>query len=220
MPQYYSYDNSQRGGFLSNIPSVTRNIFLVNVIFYIATVINQDFMIRTFAMFFPASPLFRIWQVVTYMFMHGGFWHIFANMWGLLMFGGALERTIGSKKYITLYFLAGLGALLLHTGIQFIQIDAQSADMILKTPMLGASGAIFGVQVAYAMMFPDSVWTLVFPPVSLKAKWFIAIFIGIELFTGVTGTVGGVAHFAHLGGALVGFLLIMYWKKTGKLWRN
>ena len=220
MPQYYSYDNSQRGGFLSNIPSVTRNIFLVNVIFYIATVINQDFMIRTFAMFFPASPLFRIWQVVTYMFMHGGFWHIFANMWGLLMFGGALERTIGSKKYITLYFLAGLGALLLHTGIQVIQIDAQSADMILRTPMLGASGAIFGVQVAYAMMFPDSVWTLVFPPVSLKAKWFIAIFIGIELFTGVTGTVGGVAHFAHLGGALVGFLLIMYWKKTGKLWRN
>ena len=220
MPQYYSYDNSQRGGFLSNIPSVTRNIFLVNVIFYIATVINQDFMIKTFAMFFPASPLFRIWQVVTYMFMHGGFWHIFANMWGLLMFGGALERTIGSKKYITLYFLAGLGALLLHTGIQVIQIDAQSADMILRTPMLGASGAIFGVQVAYAMMFPDSVWTLVFPPVSLKAKWFIAIFIGIELFTGVTGTVGGVAHFAHLGGALVGFLLIMYWKKTGKLWRN
>lgn len=233
MPQYYSYDDGQRGGFLSNIPFVTRNILIVNVIFFVATMINQNYMVKTFAMFYPASPFFNVWQILTYMFMHGGFWHIFANMWGLLMFGSALERTIGSRKYATLYFMAGLGALVLHTGIQFLQAmplqegiiagdpvaQAKYLD-IIRTPMVGASGAIFGVQVAYAMLFPNDIWTLVFPPVSLKAKWFIAIFIGIELLTGVTGTMSGIAHFAHLGGALVGFLLLYWWRKSGKLWRS
>ena len=233
MPQYYSYDDGQRGGFLSNIPFVTRNILIVNVIFFVATMINQNYMVKTFAMFYPASPFFNVWQILTYMFMHGGFWHIFANMWGLLMFGSALERTIGSRKYATLYFMAGLGALVLHTGIQFLQAmplqegilagdpvaQAKYQD-IIRTPMVGASGAIFGVQVAYAMLFPNDIWTLVFPPVSLKAKWFIAIFIGIELLTGVTGTMSGIAHFAHLGGALVGFLLLYWWRKSGKLWRS
>jgi Uncharacterized membrane protein (homolog of Drosophila rhomboid) len=230
--QYNSSNGGFGGSLFANIPPVTRNLFFINVLMFVATMINDNFMIGTFSMFYPASPFFRIWQPVTYMFMHGGFGHIFVNMWGLLMFGTALERTIGSKKYIILYFLAGFGALLLHCGIQFIEVNSLAAKMaqgiataqssyadILRTPMLGASGALYGVQVAYAMLYPNDVWTLVFPPVSLKAKWFIAIFIGIELITGVTGTVGGVAHFAHLGGALVGFLLILYWKKSGKLWR-
>ena len=195
-----------------NIPAATRNLFLVNVIMFIATCINQNFMVGTFAMFFPTSPFFRWWQPVTHMFMHGGFWHIFLNMWCLLMFGSALERSIGSKKFVLFYFVAGLGAVAVHTLVQYLQ------GPILNVPTLGASGAIYGIQIGYAMLYPNDIWTLVFPPVSLKAKWFVLIFIAIELFTGITGTADGVAHFAHLGGALFGFLLMLYWKKTGKVY--
>lgn len=235
MPQYYNYRDDDRGGFLGgflgNIPKATRNIFLVNVLVFIATSINREFMFEYFAWFFPKSPFFHWWQAVTYMFMHGGFWHIFANMWGLLMFGSILERTIGYEKFLKVYFLSGIGALLLHTGVQFIEamplldkmaqgdaVARSSYYDILRTPMLGASGAVFGIQVAYAMLYPDTVLTLMFPPVSMRAKWFVAVFIGIELLTGITGTAAGIAHFAHLGGALVGFLLIAYWKKKGTLW--
>ena len=143
------------------------------------------------------------------------------------MFGSALERAIGTRKYLLFYFVSGLGALVVHFLVQDIQVRALLADGaqmsqayadILRTPTLGASGAIYGVQIGYAMIYPNALWTLVFPPVTLKAKWFVLIFIGIELFTGITGTMDGVAHFAHLGGALFGFLLLYYWKKSGKLW--
>jgi membrane associated rhomboid family serine protease len=232
MAQYYGYDNNQEGGFLSrimgNIPVVTRNIFFINVLMFLATLINQNFMIETFSVFYPKSPFFRIWQPVTYLFMHGNFWHIFVNMWCLLMFGSVLERAIGTKKYLIFYFVTGLGALLIHYLVQDIQAQhflADGANMqkyytLLGAPTLGASGAIFGIQIGYAMLYPNALWTLVFPPITLKAKWFVLIFMGIELFTGITGTMDGIAHFAHLGGALFGFLLIFYWKKSGKLWRR
>ena len=197
-----------------NIPAATRNLFLINAIMFIATCINQNFMIGTFAMFYPTSPFFHWWQPVTHMFMHGGFWHIFLNMWCLLMFGSALERSIGSKKYVLFYFVAGLGAVAVHTLVQYLQ------GPMLNVPTLGASGAIYGIQIGYAMLYPNDIWTLVFPPVSMKAKWFVLIFIAIELFTGITGTADGVAHFAHLGGALFGFLLMLYWKKTGKVYKR
>ena len=197
-----------------NIPAATRNLFLINAIMFIATCINQNFMVGTFAMFYPTSPFFHWWQPVTHMFMHGGFWHIFLNMWCLLMFGSALERSIGSKKYVLFYFVAGLGAVAVHTLVQYLQ------GPMLNVPTLGASGAIYGIQIGYAMLYPNDIWTLVFPPVSMKAKWFVLIFIAIELFTGITGTADGVAHFAHLGGALFGFLLMLYWKKTGKVYKR
>lgn len=231
MAQYYGYDNNQ-GGMLGrlfgNIPEVTRNLFIVNALMFIATLINQNFMVGTFAVFYPKSPFFRWWQPVTYMFMHGNFWHIFVNMWGLLMFGSALERAIGSKKYLLFFFVTGLGALLIHFGVQYLQVQSlmaagassqQAYYDILRTPTLGASGALYGIQIGYAMLYPNDKWTLLFPPVTLKAKWFVLIFIGIELFTGVTGTLDGIAHFAHLGGALFGFLMILYWKKKGTLWK-
>ena len=208
-----------------NIPEVTRNLFLVNALMFIATQINQNFMISTFAVFYPQSPFFRIWQPITYMFMHGNFWHIFVNMWGLLMFGSALERAIGSKRYLLFFFITGLGALLIHFGVQYLQVHSllqagaasqQAYIDILRTPTLGASGALYGIQIGYAMLYPNDQWTLLFPPVTLKAKWFVVIFIAMELFTGVTGTLDGIAHFAHLGGALFGFLLILYWKKSIK----
>jgi membrane associated rhomboid family serine protease len=205
---------AQYNRLFGNIPTATRNLFLVNALMFIATCINQNYMVATFAMFFPTSPFFHWWQPVTHMFMHGEFWHIFLNMWCLLMFGSALERSIGLRKFVLFYFVAGLGAVAVHTLVQYLQ------GPILNVPTLGASGAIYGIQIGYAMLYPNDIWTLVFPPVSLKAKWFVLIFIAIELFTGITGTADGVAHFAHLGGALFGFLLMLYWKKTGKIYRN
>ena len=221
---------SYSSNFLERIPPVTRSLLIVNVIMFVATLINEDFMIRTFAMFYPASPLFRWWQPLTHMFMHGGWWHILFNMYTLVMFGMVVERALGTKKFLILYFVTGLGAVALHTGVEWLDIHrlAASTDMsaqasvidILRTPMVGASGAIYGVLVAFAMLYPEARMTLIFPPVTLDAKWMVAIFIGIELLTGITGTHVGIAHFAHLGGALFGFLLVWYWRKRGELWRR
>ena len=213
--------------FLERIPPVTRNLLIVNVILYIATLVNENFMIGTFAMFYPASPLFRWWQPLTHMFMHGGFWHILFNMYTLVMFGMVVERALGTKRFLILYFVAGFGAVALHTGVQWLEVrhllaSGNTADVIdlYRTPIVGASGAIYGVLVAFAMIYPQARMTLIFPPVTLDAKWMVIIFIGIELFTGITGTQMGIAHFAHLGGALFGFLLILYWRKSGWLWRR
>ena len=220
----------EQRNFLQNIPPVTRNLLIVNVIMFIATLVNENFMIGTFAMFYPASPLFRWWQPVTHMFMHGGFWHIFFNMYTLLMFGMVVERALGTKKFLILYFVTGLGAVALHTGVEWLQArsllasgdpaDAMAYTDLLRTPMVGASGAIYGVLVAFAMLYPSARMTLIFPPVTLDAKWMVIIFIGIELVTGITGTQLGIAHFAHLGGALFGFLLVWYWRKRGGVWRR
>ena len=201
-----------------NIPVVTRNLLYVNIIMYVATLINEDFMVGTFAMFFPTSPYFRWWQPITHMFMHGGFWHIFFNMYTLVMFGMVVERALGTRKYLWFYFITGLGAAALHTGVEWLELNYMDGGIgILYTPMVGASGAIFGVLVAFAMLYPQARLTLIFPPITLDAKWWVIIFIGIELVTGITGTAMGIAHFAHLGGALFGWLLVRLWKKQGKL---
>ena len=215
---------------LENIPVVTRNLLYVNVIMFVATLINPAFMKDTFSMAFPLSTEFRWWQPLTHMFMHGGWWHIFFNMYTLVMFGMVVEQALGTKKFLILYFVTGLGAAALHTGVEWLQVHqalastdaALSQDVIdlFRTPMVGASGAIYGVFVAFAMLYPEARMTLIFPPVTLDAKWMVAIFIGIELLTGITGTQVGVAHFAHLGGALFGFLLVWYWRKRGELWRR
>ena len=228
---YYYNDNGsygRGGGFLSSIPPVTKNILAINVLLFIAMLINEQFMVQYFAMFYPASPFFRPWQVITHMFMHGGFWHIFFNMYTLFIFGTVLERSLGSRKFLIFYFVTGLGAVALHTGVEWLQAvsyltagtpaAAAAYPRLLYTPTLGASGAIYGVLIGYAMLYPDSILTLIFPPISLKAKWFVLIFAAIELLTGVTGTNDGVAHFAHLGGMLFGWLLIRWWRKRGKLY--
>ena len=216
--------------FLERIPPVTRSLLIVNVIMFVATLINEKFMIGTFAMFYPASPLFRWWQPLTHMFMHGGWWHILFNMYTLVMFGMVVERVLGTKKFLILYFVTGFGAVALHTGVEWLEVHRALASSdpaaqqnvidLLRTPMVGASGAIYGVLVAFAMLYPEARMTLIFPPVTLDAKWMVALFIGVELITGITGTQMGIAHFAHLGGALFGFLLILYWRKRGQLWRR
>ena len=210
------------------IPVVTKNLLVINIIVFIASwvdesVLGDDFMIRNFALFYPSSYFFRWWQPITHMFMHGGIWHIFFNMYTLVMFGMAVERIIGPKRFAILYFVSALGAVALHLGVQYLQIShfqslgtpaAQVAiTNILRTPTVGASGAIYGILMAFAMLCPDATLTLIFPPISLKAKWWVLIFAAIELFTGISGTLDGVAHFAHLGGMLFGFLMIRYWQK-------
>lgn len=226
---YYSYDN--RGGFMSNVPPAVKNIIIINVCVMIMTALNENFMYEKFALFYPTSPFFHWWQPVTHMFMHGGFWHLFFNMYTLYIFGTVLERVWGTKKFLLFYFVTGLGAALIHTGVEWIQMQgwmsqvaegsmaAQASIHALKmTPTVGASGAIYGLLMGYAMLYPDSMMTLMFLPISMKAKWFVLIFAGIELLTGVTGMGGGIAHFAHLGGLIFGFLLIMYWKKRHTLY--
>ena len=227
---YYSYNN-RGGGFLSNIPTATKNIIIINVLVMIMTSLNQGFMYETFALFYPTSPFFHWWQPVTHMFMHGGFFHLFFNMYTLYFFGRVLEERWGAKKFLIFYFVTGLGAALIHTGVEWIQMNhwmsqvakgsmaAQAKIHALKmTPTVGASGAIYGVLMGFAMLYPDAILSLVFPPVSMKAKWFVLIFGGIELLTGITGVGGGIAHFAHLGGLIFGYLLIMYWKKKRTLY--
>ena len=212
---------------LQNIPVVTRNLLYINVLMFVATLINPTFMKDTFAMAFPLSTEFRWWQPITHMFMHDGFWHIFFNMYSLVMFGMVVERALGTKKFIWFYLITGFGAVLLHTGVQFLEVQ----NLIAKYPgisaqsiynsiphVLGASGAVYGVLVAFAMIYPQAKLTLIFPPITLDAKWWVLIFIGIELVTGISGTAMGIAHFAHLGGALFGWLLIRYWRKSGKIY--
>ena len=227
---YYGNDGGRRGGFLSSLPPVTKNLIIINVIVFLASLLNENFMIGTFALFYPTSQYFHWWQVVTHMFMHGGFWHIFFNMYTLLIFGCVVERIIGSKKFLLFYFICGLGAVALHLGVEYLQMQSymqgaalgnataiQNIAMIKNTPTVGASGAIYGVLMGYAMLFPESRMTLLFPPVTLSAKWMVAIFAAIELFTGVTGISAGIAHFAHLGGMLIGWLMILSWRKRGVL---
>lgn len=222
---YYYQEN--RRGFLSNVPPVTKNLIIINVLIFVATVINENFMIGTFGLFYPTSPYFRWWQVITHMFMHGGFWHILFNMYTLFIFGVVVERIIGSKKFLLFYFVCGLGAAALQMGTQYLEVQAfmnsdsqaalQSLIDLKRTPTVGASGAIYGVLIGYAMLFPQSKMTLLFPPVTLSAKWMVIVFAVIELFTGVVGFADGVAHFAHLGGMLIGWLLIRFWRRRGVL---
>lgn len=146
------------------------------------------------------SGYFDVWQLVTYMFLHAGFGHIFFNLFALWMFGQSIENFWGTRRFTIYYFLTGIGAALLH-----MLIGGGGA------PTLGASGAVYGILLAFGMMFPERPIMLLFPPIPIKAKYFVAIFGVIELVSGISRTNSGVAHFAHLGGMLVGFILIKYW---------
>lgn len=212
------------------MPPVTKNLIIINCIIFVATLINREFMTVNFGLFYPTSPYFHWWQIITHMFMHGGFWHIFFNMFTLWMFGCVVERYLGAKKFLLFYFICGLGAVAMHLGVEYLQIQSymdsaalgnmgayQNIQDIKMTPTVGASGAIYGVLIGYAMLFPESRMTLLFPPITMSAKWMVIVFAVVELLTGVSGMVAGVAHFAHLGGMLIGWLLILFWRKRGIL---
>ena len=198
---------------MRNLPTAVKNLLIINIIVFLGTELIGNRMYELFALFPIGSPFFRWWQPVTHMFMHGGFGHIFFNMWSLIVFGPTLERMWGAKKFLIYYFVCGLGAAACHEAVLYFFVPG-----MLNVPTVGASGAIYGLLLGFGMLYPNITLTLVFPPISLKAKWFVVIFAVIELVMGVLGTHDGVAHFAHLGGMLFGLILILIWKKQGKMY--
>jgi len=234
------------------IPPVVKNLLIINVLFFAATYVMQSKGIQLafyLGAFYFDSPLFKIWQPITYMFMHGGFTHILFNMFALYMFGGILESRWGQKRFLNFYLITGLGALALQMIVQSIEVynitgslinhgavtidlangvastnlngitQAQSNTLleIYSGPMVGASGAIFGLLVAFGMLYPNVELYIMFIPIPVKAKYIIPVYILIELFLGVARFQGdSVAHYAHLGGALLGFILVKLWKDKNR----
>lgn len=231
-----------------HIPPVVKNLLIINGLFFAATYVfgskGIDLGFYLGAFYFD-SPLFRIWQPITYMFMHGGFTHILFNMFALYSFGSVLEAHWGAKRFINFYLITGLGALGFQWAVQAFEVyqmtgspvnpGAITIDMfkgmaslnlhgltqhqgetllgIYSGPMVGASGAIFGLLVAFGMLYPNAELYIMFIPVPVKAKYIIPVYILIELSLGVASFQGdSVAHYAHLGGALLGFILVKLWK--------
>ena len=208
--------------YTNQLPDVVKNLLIINALVFVATLVNPPLM-RALAMYYPTSSNFEPYQIVTHLFTHGGFLHFFFNMFTLYMFGSVLERVWGAKRFLFFYITAGLGALFLFELVNFIQLsslDPSNIDYITKryvlkdVPVLGASGAIYGLLVAFGMLFPNTKLMLLFPPIPMKAKYFVFMLIGIELFF-IKGQFGwdNVAHFAHLGGALFGFIMVKIWNK-------
>ncbi len=204
------------------LTDAVKHLIILNVIMYFGTTLLNGnealgFNRLILAAFYPTSDFFHVWQIATHMFMHADLSHLFFNMFALFMFGPALEYRWGTKRFLQFYIFSGLGALGLHLLVKFIEMNYLGGPRnYIDVPMLGASGAVFGVLAGYAMKYPNSVIQLLIPPIPLKAKYFILIYIGLELFLGFGKFSTGIAHFAHLGGALAGFLLILFWEKTGR----
>lgn len=239
---------------MGRMSETVKVLLIINVLFFIGTFTLGDIAYEYFSLWFFKNENFGVWQVLTHMFMHGGFMHILFNMYALWAFGSPIEQRLGKNRFIFFYFSAGIGAALIHTLVNYYHfqtgytalldagmdepaiqslletgqystgiLNSVSQDMLREfftaynTPAVGASGAIYGVLVAFGMLFPNVELFLLFVPVPIKAKYFIPALIGIDLFSGFTGYSifgGGIAHFAHVGGALFGFLMMWYWKKN------
>ena len=206
-----------------NLTDVVKNLLIINIIvFLVGTyVLPPEVANHWLAVHYPTSPYFQPVQLITYMFMHGGFQHLLFNMFGLYMFGPPLEYNWGPKRFLFYYLVTGFGALVLHFGVEYYQMNFMGYPPELgDIPMVGASGAIFGLLAGYGLLYPENEIRLMFFPVPIKAKYFVLLYAGFELYTGISGRQPGIAHFAHLGGALFGFLLIMYWRNGGTIGRN
>lgn len=239
---------------MGRLTDAIKHLLIINILFFIATQLLGDQMYQLFSLWFPENENFRLWQILSHMFMHGGFMHILFNMYALWAFGSPLEQMWGRNKFLFFYFSAGLGAALIHTGVNYYYFNegmevlvnsGMSESTVMQiisegkyspdwynlapqstidnflgaynTPAVGASGAIYGILVAFGMSFPNSELFLIFLPVPIKAKYFIPILVGLDLFSGITGYPifgSGIAHFAHVGGALFGFIMMWYWKKN------
>lgn len=242
------------------LPPITKNIIIINVVMYlIANLLLSDALYRLLPAYYPFSPNFRSWQVITHMFMHAplgsgsGITHILFNMFTLWSFGPVLEQVLGGRRFLWLYFLSGIGAFLLfnvwnfyevyqltteltkvnvdvaeifrksdfnYTGDLFVSASSKEAVALsqelfaaLQVPMVGASGAIFGVVAAFSTMFPNAKLMFLFIPFPIKAKYLFPLIIIVSLYLGFSNQMGDVAHFAHIGGALVGFLMALNFRK-------
>lgn len=231
--------NRQVSGFLSSIPVVTKNIIIVNIIFWLASLtlpkIGIDLIELLGLHYFQASD-FKAFQLLTYMFLHdtGSLFHLFFNMFAVYMFGRVLENVWGPKRFLTFYLVTGIGAAIIQEAVwaftlrdvihsSYEMINMGGNNIVTKPEFLnyfvtiGASGAVFGILLAFGMLFPNVPLYFMFIPVPIKAKYFVIIYGLMELFLGI-GNFGGdnIAHFAHLGGMLFGFILIKYWQKKDK----
>lgn len=238
-----------------NLPPVTRNIILINIVVYlISNLLLGGKLYDLLSAYYPFSPNFHSWQIITHMFMHApmgqgiGLTHILFNMFTLWSFGPVLEQYLREKRFLFLYFASGLGAFILFNlwnmyevnqvtqslvsqGVDISEVFRKSdmnytGDMsIFKNPdalllgqmlngkMLGASGAIFGVVAAFSTLFPNAKLVFLFIPFPIKAKYLFPFIIIVSLYLGFTGSMGSIAHFAHIGGAVVGFLIALYYRK-------
>ncbi|UZG45454.1 rhomboid family intramembrane serine protease [Caldimonas thermodepolymerans] len=186
------------------IPPIIKTLLLINVAAFCLQAIVRPVLMQALALWPLQSGLFMPWQVVTYAFLHSNIGHLFFNMLGLWMFGSELERLWGDKRFIQFY-----GASILTAAAAQLLVTFLAGSFV---PTIGASGGLFGLLLAYGMLFPNRTIMPLFPPIPMKAKVFVAVYGALELFFGVTGTASGIAHFAHLGGMLGGFLMIRYWR--------
>lgn len=221
---------------MRDIPTITKNLLIINILLFVAYYVFGRLGIDlndVLGLHFFLSSDFHLYQLVTYMFMHAGFTHILFNMFALWMFGRIVESVWGPKRFLTYYMVCGIGAGLIQMIAQFIsfytiassQIPdfgfgdimtvAHNSEAVLSSwTTVGASGAIYGILLAFGMLFPEE-RIFIFPlPVPIKAKWFVIIYAALELFLGLGMPGDSVAHFAHLGGMLFGFLLIRYWRNN------
>ena len=217
---------------MNNIPTMTKNLLIVNFLAFVATWVLElrgiDITSLLGLHFFLAKD-FHIYQFVTYMFLHGGFTHIFFNMFALWMFGAVVERVWGPKKFLFYYISCGIGAGMIQELAQYLNYMAEglasyeqvnlegqvmaTADYLNLWTTIGASGAVYAILLAFGMIFPNERLFIIPFPFPIKAKWLVIGYIAIELFSALSGPGDGVAHTAHLGGMLFGFIMIRYWKK-------
>ena len=194
----------------SKFPPVVKYLVIANVLVFLAQSVldARGFGLTERLALWPlGSPYFRAYQVITHLFTHGSLGHIFFNMFALWMFGRTLEDVWGPKRFLNFYLISGIGAALVHLVVQHL-IGSYA-------PAVGASGAIMGVLVGFAYLFPNTELFILFIPFPIKAKWAVTGYVLIDLFSGVAQFSGdNVAHFAHLGGALTGFILVQIWNKT------
>lgn len=206
-------------------PPVVLNLIIINVLVFMAMALIpsvRETLIGYLGLFNAESPFFHSYQVVTYMFLHGGFDHVFFNMFALWMFGRTLEYELGPSRFLTYFLACGIGAALLQLGVGWLEYQhaltkfgPMGAQALLMIPTVGASGAVFGLLLAFGLMHPNAMIVLLIPPIPMKAKWFVILYGLLELFLGMSGRQPGVAHFAHVGGMLWGFLLLWWWKRRG-----
>ena len=195
-------------------PPVVQNLIIANCVVYIAMTlipaVNALFS-EYLQLFWFESPYYHTYQFITYMFLHGGFWHLFSNMFALWMFGRTLEYELGSRRFFIYYMICGIGAALLQMGVAAI-----TGDIYFR--LVGASGAVMGLLLAFGVMHPNNEIYIMPLPFPIKAKWFVIGYAVLEIALGWSGAESGVAHFAHVGGMLWGLLLLLYWRKKGKVW--
>ncbi len=210
-----------------NTPPITLNLLIINVLVFAACYfvpaieawavearVAGGYMPGHLILFFAGGEFINPLRLITYMFLHANFSHLFFNMFSLWMFGRILEQALGSKRFLLYYFVCGVGAGLIQLLVCWVEWSFFGGAAFSAT--LGASGAVFGILLAFGMLFPNERIMLLIPPIPMKAKWFVIIYGAVELAFGIGGIQSGVAHFAHLGGMLFGFGLILYWKKQAK----